>query len=242
MLSIKMAWRRDCRRAASQYRIQLRINMDIRRLVFHTHPRLVIALLVGVAVWAILPQGSRLTQLLIGWNAGVWTYLATLWWMMTRATSRQVKKRAAIEDENDTVILTIICVAAVSSIGAVVLGLTQAKTFLPGPKELRYLFTGMTVLGSWFMVGTVFALHYARLFYDCSVDKLPLRFADDEKNPDYWDFFYFSFTIGVAVQTSDVSVMTRSMRKTVLAQSILMFLFNSAILGLSINIAAGLVG
>ncbi|GAC1325995.1 MAG: DUF1345 domain-containing protein [Collimonas sp.] len=216
--------------------------MNIRRLVFHTHPRLVIALLVGVAVWAILPQGSRLTQLLIGWNAGVWTYLVTLWWMMTRATSKQVKRRAAIEDENDTMILVIICIAAVSSLGAVVLGLTQTKDFLPGPKEIRYLFTGMTVLGSWFMVGTVFALHYARLFYACSVDKLPLRFPDDEKNPDYWDFLYFSFTMAVAVQTSDVSIMTRPMRKIVLMQSILTFLFNSAILGLSINIAAGLIG
>jgi uncharacterized membrane protein len=165
-----------------------------------------------------------------------------LWWMMARAGSGQVKRRAAIEDENDTVILVLICVAAVSSIGAVVLGLAHTQDFLPGPKELRYMFTGMTVLGSWFLVGTIFALHYARLFYACAGDKLPLRFPDDEKNPDYWDFLYFSFTMAVAVQTSDVSIMTRSMRKIVLMQSVLTFLFNSAILGLSINIAAGLVG
>jgi len=216
--------------------------MNIRRLIFHTHPRLMIALLAGIAVWAILPQGSAITRALIGWNAGVWMYLATLWWMMTRASANQVKRRAAVEDENDTVILVIICIAAVTSIGAVVFGLTQAKAFLPGPKELRYLFTGMTVLGSWFLLGTIFALHYARLFYACDADKLPLRFPDDEKNPDYWDFLYFSFTMAVAVQTSDVSIMTRPMRKIVLMQSVLTFLFNSAILGLSINIAAGLVG
>lgn len=216
--------------------------MSIRTLIFHTHPRLAIALLIGLAVWTIVPQSSALTRLLIGWNAGVWFYLATLWWMMSRATCAQVKRRAAIEDENDTMILVIICVAAVSSIGAVVLGLTQAKEFLPGPKEIRYLFTGMTVLGSWFMVGTVFALHYARLFYAAGQDKLPLRFPDDEKYPDYWDFLYFSFTMAVAVQTSDISIMTRPMRKIVLMQSVLTFLFNSAILGLSINIAAGLVG
>jgi uncharacterized membrane protein len=216
--------------------------MNIRRLIFHTHPRLMIALLAGIAVWVILPQGSAITRALIGWNAGVWMYLATLWWMMTRASANQVKRRAAVEDENDTVILVIICIAAVTSIGAVVFGLTQAKAFLPGPKELRYLFTGMTVLGSWFLLGTIFALHYARLFYACDADKLPLRFPDDEKNPDYWDFLYFSFTMAVAVQTSDVSIMTRPMRKIVLMQSVLTFLFNSAILGLSINIAAGLVG
>ncbi|MFJ2990187.1 DUF1345 domain-containing protein [Collimonas sp. NPDC087041] len=215
--------------------------MNISRLIFHTHPRLVIALAIGVVAWVTLPIGSQLTRALVGWNAGVWSYLAMLWWMMTRANSAQVKLRAAIEDENDTTILILICIAAVSSIGAVVLGLTQAKDFLPGPKELRYLFTGMTVLGSWFLLGTIFALHYARLFYACAIDKLPLRFPDDEKNPDYWDFLYFSFTMAVAVQTSDVSIMTRPMRKIVLMQSVLTFLFNSAILGLSINIAAGLV-
>jgi uncharacterized membrane protein len=69
-----------------------------------------------------------------------------------------------------------------------------------------------------------------------------LRFPDNEQHPDYWDFLYFSFTIAVAAQTSDVIVMTRAMRKTVLAQSILGFIFNAAILGLSINIAAGMVG
>jgi uncharacterized membrane protein len=161
--------------------------------------------------------------------------------MMARAQSAQVRRRAAIEDENDTMILVLICVAATSSIGAVVFGLSQAKDFLPGPKEIRYLFTGLTVLGSWFLVGTMFTLHYARLFYSAEHGKSPLRFPEDEKNPDYWDFLYFAFTIAVAVQTSDVSVMTRSMRKTVLVQSVLTFLFNSAILGLSINIAAGLI-
>lgn len=216
--------------------------MRIRHLIFHTHPRLAIAFALGLTVWALLPPGSAVTRALIGWNAGVWIYLTTLWWMMARSTSHQVKRRAAIEDENDTIILVMICIAAVTSIGAVVFGLTQAKDFLPGPKELRYLFTGMTVLGSWFLVGTIFTLHYAHLFYTAGADTLPLRFPDDEKSPDYWDFLYFSFTIAVAVQTSDVSVMTRSMRKIVLMQSVLTFLFNSAILGLSINIAAGLIG
>ncbi|MFC5472695.1 DUF1345 domain-containing protein [Paraherbaspirillum soli] len=213
----------------------------IARLIFHTHPRLMLSLVLGVVVWALLPKGSAITRALIGWNAGVWGYLMAIWWMMARARPAQVRRRAAIEDEKDTVILALICVAAISSIGAVVFGLSQAKDFLPGPKELRYLFTGLTVLGSWFLVGTIFALHYARIFYSTAGDKLPLRFPDDEKNPDYWDFLYFSFTMAVAVQTSDVSVMTRSMRKTVLTQSVLTFLFNSAILGLSINIAAGLV-
>ena len=69
-----------------------------------------------------------------------------------------------------------------------------------------------------------------------------MKFPDAELNPDYWDFLYFSFTIAVAAQTSDVVVMSSGMRKAVLAQSVLSFLFNAAIIGLSINIAAGLIG
>ena len=79
-------------------------------------------------------------------------------------------------------------------------------------------------------------------FYRSSAARRALCFPDKEENLDYWDFLYFSFTIAVAAQTSDVTVMSHSMRKTVLAQSILSFLFNVTIIGLSINIAASLVG
>jgi uncharacterized membrane protein len=91
-------------------------------------------------------------------------------------------------------------------------------------------------------VATLFAFHYARNFYRSPVERRALRFPDEEASPDYWDFLYFSYTIAVAAQTSDVSVMSRSMRKIVLAQSLLSFFFNVVIVGLSINIAAGLVG
>jgi uncharacterized membrane protein len=78
------------------------------------------------------------------------------------------------------------------------------------------------------------------MFYTWSGEDAALRFADGEQNPDYWDFLYFSFTLSVAVQTSDVGVATRNLRKVVLAQSLIGFLFNTSILGFSINIAAGL--
>ncbi|MFD2273819.1 DUF1345 domain-containing protein [Undibacterium arcticum] len=66
-------------------------------------------------------------------------------------------------------------------------------------------------------------------------------FPEGEQQPNYWDFLYFAFTIAVAAQTADINIQSRSMRKAVLAQSVLSFLFNAAILGFSINIAAGLV-
>jgi len=98
------------------------------------------------------------------------------------------------------------------------------------------------LFGSWCLVATLFTFHYARTYYRSPTERRALRFPDDCASPDYWDFLYFSYTIAVAGQTSDISVMSRPMRKIVLAQSILSFLFNVAILGLSINIAASLVG
>jgi uncharacterized membrane protein len=79
------------------------------------------------------------------------------------------------------------------------------------------------------------------MYYLSSTNSRPLKFPDDESRPDYWDFLYFSFTIAVALQTADVSIMSRSMRKIVLAQSILSFLFNMVIIGSSINVFASLI-
>jgi uncharacterized membrane protein len=121
-----------------------------------------------------------------------------------------------------------------------VLELAGIKDMSASDKALHYAFTGFTIVGSWLLTGVIFSLHYARMFYTWDGEDSALRFADNEQNPDYWDFLYFSFTISVAVQTSDVGVATRSLRKVVLAQSLIGFLFNTSILGFSINIAAGL--
>jgi uncharacterized membrane protein len=92
------------------------------------------------------------------------------------------------------------------------------------------------------MIPTIFTQHYARLYYGPGQKETPLLFLDHELEPDYWDFLYFSFTIAVASQTSDVVLRSRSIRRAALAQSILSFYFNVAVLGLCINIAAGLLG
>ena len=127
-------------------------------------------------------------------------------------------------------------------VAAIVLELSTIKGLSSQLRLSHYAFTGATVLGSWLLVGTLFTFHYARIYYRSPATRRALSFPEKEDNLDYWDFLYFSFTIAVAAQTSDVSIMSHSMRKTVLAQSILSFLFNVTIIGLSINIAASLVG
>ncbi|MFS2161267.1 DUF1345 domain-containing protein [Pseudomonas sp. Pseusp122] len=211
-----------------------------------THPRLTIAALVGLACGAasvyVAPSLSLISHCLIGWNIGVWLYLLLILIRTFRTNADDARRISMVEDENAGLVLVTVCIAALASLAAIILELTGSQGLANNEKALRYGFTGLTIIGSWLLIGVVFSLHYARLYYTWSGKDPALRFADGERNPDYWDFLYFSFTLSVAVQTSDVGVATRVLRKVVLAQSLIGFLFNTAILGFSINIAAGLFG
>jgi len=217
--------------------------MNILRQLLRTWPRLLIAVGIGLATGAALPPDwSAVTRTLIAWNITVWSYLVLVAWLMMRSTHVQIRRTAEQEDRSASAILAIMTMASVMSLVAIVLELTSLKDLSAARRAVHYGFTGATVVGSWLLVGTLFTFHYARAYYQSPEPQRPLRFPAGDTNPDYWDFLYFSFTIAVAAQTSDVSVMTRSLRKAVLVQSVLSFLFNVAIVGLSINIAAGLVG
>src|SRR5450830_1393596 len=216
--------------------------MSIARQLVQVHPRLLLAAFLGVLMFFAWPVGALVTRLLVAWNAGAWCYLLTIWFKMVRAHSGDVKRLASAEDQSAQLVLVVVCVAAVASLAAIIIELAGTGHQDETRKLMHYAFTGGTVLGSWLLIGTIFALHYARLFYSENGDNLPLRFADGERNPDYWDFHYFSFTISVAVQTSDVGVAGRQLRRVVLAHSLVGFVFNTAILGFTINIAAGLLG
>lgn len=211
--------------------------------IVRNRPRLIISIFTGLIVgWIIPSQWSSVGRALIGWNVTVWSYLCLMGWLMMHASHARVRMIAEQEDKSAVVILAIMSVAAIVSLAAIVLELSTVKDLALGGRMVHYTFTGATIFGSWCLVAILFTFHYARLFYRSPVERRALRFPDDEANPDYWDFLYFSFTIAVAAQTSDISVMTRPMRKTVLAQSVLSFIFNAAILGMTINIAASLVG
>ncbi|ROL89492.1 DUF1345 domain-containing protein [Pseudomonas chlororaphis] len=211
-------------------------------LLVRTHPRLTIGALIGLSAGVLVPADTLISKILIGWNAGVWSYLALMCWLTARSKADDVKRIAEVEDENAGLVLFMVCIAAIASLAAITLSLSGSKDLETGRRLLHYAFTGLTVIGSWLLIGVIFSVHYARLYYTWGGKDPALRFPEGLTTPNYWDFLYFSFTIGVAVQTSDVGVATRELRKIVLAQSLIGFLFNTAILGFSINIAAGLFG
>jgi len=208
--------------------------------IVRTHPRLTSGALIGLAVGILVPADSVISKILIGWNAGVWSYLVLMFWLTVRAKADDVKRIAEVEDENAGLVLFTVCIAALASLAAITFELSGSKDLESTRRLLHYGFTAMTVVGSWLLIGMIFSVHYARLYYTWDGKEPALRFAENLTTPNYWDFLYFSFTIGVAVQTADVGVATRGLRKIVLAQSLIGFLFNTAILGFSINIAAGL--
>ncbi|BBH46261.1 DUF1345 domain-containing protein [Pseudomonas sp. KU43P] len=207
-----------------------------------THPRLSLAALAGILSAWLIPADDTVQRILTGWNIGVWLYLLLVLWLTWGASPEKVRKVARVEDENAGLVLFTVCIAAIASLAAVTLQLVSSRGLQGSDLALHYLFTGLTVAGSWLLIGCIFSLHYARLFYTDDGHDPVLRFADGERNPDYWDFHYFSFTLSVAVQTSDIGVGGRGMRRVVLAHSLVGFVFNTAILGFTINIAAGLLG
>ncbi|SIT39538.1 conserved membrane hypothetical protein [Paraburkholderia ribeironis] len=211
--------------------------------VLRNRPRTVIGLVIGIAVALLLPMHtSAIARALIGWDAAIWSYLLMIWLHMAAADAQRVREYAVRDDENAGVVLFVICLATVASIAAIVLELASAKGTAGASTAWHYLLTGLTLIGAWFLIPTIFTLHYARLHYDADAHETALLFPDHKLEPNYWDFLYFSFTIAVASQTSDVVLRSRVIRRAALAQSILSFYFNVAVLGLCVNIAAGLLG
>ncbi|KGF78270.1 membrane protein [Massilia sp. JS1662] len=207
-----------------------------------SRPYLLGALILGVAVGILVPDRyNDLRRALIGWNSGVWTYLLTMAWTMFRADHSRVREIAEKQDESGGAVLGAVIVGAILSVYAIVTELANMKEASEHVKALHYGFTALTVIGSWLLVGVMYCFHYAHIYYTASKHALPLEFPDQHTQPNYWDFLYFSFTLSVAVQTSDVTVKTRAMRKLVLGHCVLAFFFNLVILGLSVNIAASLV-
>jgi uncharacterized membrane protein len=100
----------------------------------------------------------------------------------------------------------------------------------------------LTIVLSWAFTHTMFGLHYAHEYYDEDRGKGGgLEFPGKEAPHDYWDFFYFSFVIGMCAQVSDITVSDQSIRRTVFAHSIISFVFNAALLALTVNIAASAI-
>ena len=204
--------------------------------ILQARPKLIMSVLLGVGVAAALPAGWRFTtKSLVGWDLGVAVYLAIVYWTIARSQASHILQHAKNEDEGRGVILVLTVAAALATLAAIVaqLGGAQGKT---DTEFWQLLLALTTIFLSWTLIHSIFAIHYAHEFY---AEDRPggLNFPGGGK-PDYWDFVYFSFVIGMTFQVSDVAVSSRRIRKTVTAHGIVSFLFNVSLIALMVNIAA----
>jgi len=203
----------------------------------HFHVRLVIAIAIGIAAHLVLPGSwSWVTRMLVGWDAGMVSYLGAVAVMMLRTADHAPQQRAATqEDEGAVAILILTVLAAAVSLGAIFAELAQVQSSDPTYGYHVAVAVG-TVLLSWAFTHTIFALHYAYDFYGEGQRAEGLKFPDDDQ-PDYWDFIYFAFVIGMTFQVSDVQVTNKGIRRLVTAHGMVSFLFNTTVIALMVNLA-----
>jgi len=207
--------------------------------VLHARPRLLAAAALGIILIPLLPAGIPLPRrILAGWNVGVMLYLMLLYWRFAGTSASDIRNHAAAEDEGRVAILALTVAAALASIGAIVAELGTGEGSARSAAQLAL--ATVTIVLSWALIHTIFALHYAHEFYGSGSNSGGLRFPAQQP-PDYLDFVYFSFGIGTAAQVSDVEIVSRDIRRVVTAHSIVSFFFNAALLALIVNIAASAI-
>lgn len=211
--------------------------------IIRARPRLATSVAVGIVVFvALIPtEWGLAARMLAGWDACVGLYLVFALHLAGKADASHIRSQARLQDEGQRTILVLTALAAFASLGAIVALLGSSGGSQREPVQLGFAMG--TVVLSWAFTHTIFALHYAHEFYaERRIGGAGMEFpGGDQQGPDYWDFFYFSFVIGMCAQVSDITVSSRKIRRTVFAHSVVAFLFNAALLALLVNIAASAI-
>jgi len=206
--------------------------------------RLVYGLLAGVGV-ALLPVPTTWPfRALLGWCVGAAVYLVLAWWLAEVFDSKSTRERAQAQDEPSVVIFGVMVLAVLACVASITLMLQQVKEMSGNERVLHMALAMLALALSWLFIQTIFAFRYAHRYYQEEKRREPdgpgLVFPN-QPDPDYFDFLYYSFVIGMTSQVSDVQVSSREMRRLTLGHGILSFAFNVLIVALTINVVAGSV-
>ncbi len=182
------------------------------------------------------------TQWIVAYVVYALTIIALTWTMIIASTPQETKHTNRLEDSSRVLILAFVVIAAFASLFTVVLLVKSVKNLSPESVNAHILLSILAVICSWVIVHTVFIFRYAHIYYGSAEKKVGgLDFPGDEE-PDYLDFAYFSFVIGMTSQVSDVQITSSKMRRLALIHGVLSFAFNAIIIALSINTISGLIG
>jgi len=183
---------------------------------------------------------------LITWVAFALMVIIMDWIIILKAHPREIRKIARLQDSSRAIIFLFVIAASVISLGAILFLLKETKGHGTADVTGHILLAMASVIVSWWLVHTIFAMRYAHMYYDTDTDDgktRPYGGLDfpEETEPDYLDFVYFSFVIGMTFQVSDVEISARDIRRLAWIHGLVSFAFNTAIVALSINIISSLI-
>lgn len=203
--------------------------------IIYGRPRTFIALAAGALSLLVMPDAWRLaTRLLVAWDVFAVLYLVFAYATVLSFNAENVRRQAKLQDDGRFIILAMTGVGAFASLAAIILELGVTPRQTP-----QLVLAVATIALTWSAIHTTFALHYAHDYYR-GTKAGGLTFPGEDK-PDYWDFVYFSFVIGMTAQVSDVGITDRLIRRTATAHGIVSFVFNTALVALMVNIAASAI-
>ncbi len=214
-------------------------------------PRLFSGLLIGVAVYALLQIAADLSwrvRFITAWDVGAGFALALMFFGLRKSSAETIQRRALRQDAGKWAVLILALVAATASLVVIASEMPLVKSASGLEQAMRVLFVIFTIILSWAFIHTMFALHYAHDFYmeaDLSAvdpsSASPRLIFPGCKMPMYGDFLYFSFTIGMTFQVSDVQIADAELRRIALLHGATSFFYTTGILALAINLVAGLI-
>jgi uncharacterized membrane protein len=209
--------------------------------IAHVHLKLAAAAAVGIVLFFLLPGDLRVTsRLLAAWNVAVLLYLTVACYVIAFFDLGRVRRRAEVEDEGAALILALTVTAATASLAAIFVELAAVRR-----ENASYWYVVLalsTIVLSWLFIHVIFAFHYAHEFYGQTRGERNggLQFPGDQQ-PDYWDFVYLSFVIGMTFQVSDVQVTGKQLRRVVVGHGAVSFFYNVAILALIVNVGGDFI-
>jgi uncharacterized membrane protein len=207
--------------------------------------RLFAGIAAGLIVLASLPANHHLiARALLAWDSGALVFLALIAAMFSSRNHLHLAHDAAAQEEGEWTIFGVTLAGVTASFAAIIGEFAATKGV---PRVARYEHIGLviaTLLLSWLVTQTLFALRYAHEYYQSRRrDAQPdggLLFPGGHP-PDYWDFAYFSLVLGMTFQVSDVQIVSRKFRRLALLHGFLGFVFNTVIIALSVNVGASLL-
>jgi uncharacterized membrane protein len=209
--------------------------------------RFLLGVVAGVAVFLAM-RGQLLlwSAAIAGWNAAAVVILALDWVTIWTTPQRKIRQIAQQQDLSRFLVFLFVVVAACAALFAVGFLIREHKDQPGGHFAAHLLLTLSTVISSWALLHTVYSLRYAHAFYGDSNDPGVQKHAGGltfpgDRPPNYFDFAYFSFVVGMTCQVSDVQITSRHMRRITLVHSVLSFAFNTIILALLINTVSSLL-